>query len=86
MPGFEISQCYISFMDSDEDEPIKKLQGFDKTFIDSGEIEKIEIYLDSKSFSTWNIKTHQWEIKKGVFSILIGSSSNDVRLKDSINL
>ena len=84
--GFEISQCYISFMDCDEDEPIKKLQGFDKTYINSGEIKKIEICLDSKSFSTWDIKNHQWEIKKGVFNILIGSSSNDIKLKDSINL
>ena len=84
--GFEISQCYISFMNSDEDGPIKKLQGFDKTFINSGEIKKIEICLDSKSFSTWDIKNHQWEIKKGVFNILIGSSSNDIKLKDSINL
>ena len=84
--GFEISQCYISFMNCDEDEPIKKLQGFDKTYINSGEIKKIEICLDSKSFSTWDIKNHQWEIKKGVFNILIGSSSNDIKLKDSINL
>ena len=84
--GFEISQCYISFMNCDEDEPIKKLQGFDKTHINSGEIKKIEICLDSKSFSTWDIKNHQWEIKKGVFNILIGSSSNDIKLKDSINL
>ena len=84
--GFEISQCYISFMNCDEDEPIKKLQGFDKTSINSGEIKKIEICLDSKSFSTWDIKNHQWEIKKGVFNILIGSSSNDIKLKDSINL
>ena len=84
--GFEISQCYISFMNSNEDEPIKKLQGFDKTYINSGEIKKIEICLDSKSFSTWDIKNHQWEIKKGVFNILIGSSSNDIKLKDSINL
>ncbi|MDC1099981.1 glycoside hydrolase family 3 C-terminal domain-containing protein [Gammaproteobacteria bacterium] len=84
--GFEISQCYISFMNCDEDEPIKKLQGFDKTYINSGEIKKIEICLDSKSFSTWNIKNHQWEIKKGVFNILIGSSSNDIKLKDSISL
>ena len=44
--GFEISQCYISFMNSNEDEPIKKLQGFDKTYINSGEIKKIEICLD----------------------------------------
>ena len=84
--GFEISQCYISFMNCDEDEPIKKLQGFDKTYINSGEIKKIEICLDSKSFSTWDIKNHQWEIKEGVFNILIGSSSNDIKLKDSINL
>ena len=84
--GFEISQCYISFMNCDEDEPIKKLQGFDKTYINSGEIKKIEISLDSKSFSTWDIKNHQWEIKKGVFNILIGASSNDIKLKDSINL
>ena len=84
--GFEISQCYISFMNCDEDEPIKKLQGFDKTYINSGEIKKIEICLDSKSFSTWDIKNDQWEIKKGVFNILIGSSSNDIKLKDSINL
>jgi beta-glucosidase len=84
--GFEISQCYISFMNCDEDEPIKKLQGFDKTHINSGEIKKIEICLDSKSFSTWDIKNHQWEIKKGVFNILIGSSSNNIKLKDSINL
>ena len=84
--GFEISQCYISFMNCDENEPIKKLQGFDKTYINSGEIKKIEICLDSKSFSTWDIKNHQWEIKKGVFNILIGSSSNDIKLKDSINL
>ena len=84
--GFEISQCYISFMNCDEDEPIKKLQGFDKTYINSGEIKKIEICLDLKSFSTWDIKNHQWEIKKGVFNILIGSSSNDIKLKDSINL
>ena len=84
--GFEISQCYISFMNCDEDEPIKKLQGFDKTYFNSGEIKKIEICLDLKSFSTWDIKNHQWEIKKGVFNILIGSSSNDIKLKDSINL
>ena len=53
---------------------------------EAGEIEKIEICLDSKSFSTWDIKNHQWEIKKGMFNILIGSSSNDIKLKDSINL
>src|SRR6056300_58358 len=84
--GYEISQCYISFADRGDEEPIKKLQGFDKTFINSGETKKIEIYLDSRNFSTWDIETRQWQVKKGKFEILIGSSSNDIRLKDNINL
>ncbi len=84
--GYEISQCYISFADHGNEEPIKKLQGFDKTFINSGETKKIEICLDSRNFSTWDIETRQWQVKKGKFEILIGSSSNDIRLKDHINL
>ncbi len=84
--GYEISQCYISFADRGNEEPIKKLQGFDKTFINSGETKKIEICLDSRNFSTWDIETRQWQVKKGKFEILIGSSSNDIRLKDHINL
>jgi len=84
--GYEISQCYISFADRGDEEPIKKLQGFDKTFINSGETKKIEICLDSRNFSTWDIETRQWQVKKGKFEILIGSSSNDIRLKDHINL
>ena len=84
--GYEISQCYISFADRGNEEPIKKLQGFDKTFINSGETKKIEICLDSRNFSTWDIESRQWQVKKGKFEILIGSSSNDIRLKDHINL
>ena len=61
-------------------------KGFDKTFINSGETKKIEICLDSRNFSTWDIETRQWKVKKGKFEILIGSSSNDIRLKDHINL
>ena len=56
--GYEISQCYISFADRGNEEPIKKLQGFDKTFINSGETKKIEICLDSRNFSTWDIETY----------------------------
>ena len=84
--GYEISQCYISFVNHDDEEPIKKLQGFDKTFINLDETKKIEICLDLRNFSTWDVKTHQWQVKKGKYEILIGSSSNDIRLKDHINL
>ena len=34
----------------DDEEPIKKLQGFDKTFINLDETKKIEICLDLRKF------------------------------------
>lgn len=84
--GDEISQCYISFKDHKKSDPYKKLQGFDKTLIEPGETKEIQIKIESKSFKTWNISKHNWVIEKGVYEILIGASSEDIRLRDEIIL
>ena len=84
--GDEISQCYISFKDHKKSDPYKKLQGFDKTLIEPGETKEIQIKIESKSFKTWDISKHNWVIEKGVYEILIGASSEDIRLRDEIIL
>ena len=84
--GDEISQCYISFKDHKKSDPYKKLQGFDKTLIEPGETKEIQIKIESKSFKTWNISKHNWVIEKGIYEILIGASSEDIRLRDEIIL
>lgn len=54
--------------------------------IEPGETKEIQIKIESKSFKTWNISKHNWVIEKGVYEILIGASSEDIRLRDEIIL
>jgi beta-glucosidase len=84
--GSEISQCYVQPNESDNNEPIKTLQGFDKTFLNPGESKEIEIELSKRNFSSWDLSKNDWDIKYKVYDILIGSSSRDIKLIERINL
>ena len=72
--------------ESDNNEPIKTLQGFDKTFLNPGESKEIEIELSKRNFSSWDLSKNDWDIKCKVYDILIGSSSRDIKLIERINL
>ena len=84
--GSEISQCYVQPNESDNNEPIKTLQGFDKTFLNPGESKEIEIELSKRNFSSWDLSNKDWDIKYKEYDILIGSSSRDIKLIERINL
>ena len=84
--GAEISQCYVEHIIDTKSKPVKKLQGFDKTFLSPQEEKEIEIILNAKSFSEWSLDKKDWEIKKGFYKIHIGASSEDIRLSKQFNL
>ena len=84
--GFEISQCYVQPYKSNNNEPIKTLQGFDKTFLNPGESKEIKIELSKRNFSSWNLSKKDWDIKYKEYDILIGSSSKDIKLVEGIKL
>ena len=84
--GSEISQCYVQPNESDNNEPIKTLQGFDKTFLNPGESKEIEIVLSKRNFSSWDLSKNDWDVKYKEYDILIGSSSRDIKLIERIKL
>ena len=84
--GAEIAQCYIRYSKNLENEPNKTLQGFCKVNIDAHDEKNVEIKLTQRNFSYWSIDAKRWQIKEGSYEILIGSSSENIFLKSSINL
>ena len=50
------------------------------------EEKNVEIKLTQRNFSYWSIDAKRWQIKEGSYEILIGSSSENIFLKSSINL
>ena len=73
-------------MQKEKDEPVKTLQGFNKTKINSSEEVEIEITLNKRSFSSWHLGKGHWEVRPGTYQIMIGDSSNNILLQTEINL
>ena len=84
--GIETAQCYVSFKTIDDSEPEKTLQGFSKIALNPNDESSIEINLNSRNFSSWNVVKRSWEVRAGSYEILIGSSAENVLLQTTINL
>ena len=84
--GIETAQCYVSFKTIDDSEPEKTLQGFSKIALNPNDESSIEINLNSRNFSSWNVAKRSWEVRAGSYEILIGSSAENILLQTAINL
>ncbi|GFZ32360.1 glycosyl hydrolase [Clostridium zeae] len=82
--GMEIAQLYIGCKSKEIFRPKKELKGFTKIFINAGETKTVSIPFDDKTFRYFNVKTNKWEVEESEYEIMIGASSADIRLKDTI--
>lgn len=85
-PGDETVQLYIKPMQSRLKRPIKELKEFDKIHLEPGETKTVEFTLNERDFSYYDEHHKQWVVDSGEYSILIGASSADIRLKKSITM
>jgi len=86
MDGHEVAQCYVAFLNAEEDEPLKTLQSFKKVFIEKNKEIELEISLNKRNFSYWDVDKKDWMVKPGEYRIDIGSSSEKIELSEIIVL
>jgi len=55
-------------------------------FLRPGESKRISIELDQRSFAFFNTTTKQWDAPADTYNILVGSSSQDIRLTGKFKL
>ena len=84
--GDEVSQVYIKLPELSVPTPIKQLKGFKRIHIRQGTSEKIEVMVDKSQLRYWDEKTDAFITPKGTYTILIGASSEDIRLQQKIDL
>ena len=66
--------------------PEKELKGFEKIQLAAGEQKTISINLNEDAFRYFNDAKNEWVMDPGAFDILVGSASDAVKLKATINL
>ncbi|MEK4476237.1 glycoside hydrolase family 3 C-terminal domain-containing protein [Paenibacillus sp. FSL R7-0048] len=82
--GMEIAQLYVGCMSKDIFRANKELKGFTKVFLEAGETKEVTLSFDDKTFRYFNVKTNKWEVEEAEYTINIGASSAEIRLKGTL--
>jgi len=85
-PGMEVAQLYVQDVTSSVPRPVKELKGFQKIALAPDAEAKVHFTLREHDFAFWDSKAHEWLAEPGEFVIMIGASSDDIRLKTTITL
>lgn len=76
--GAEVVQVYVSQRDPSIKRPLKELKGFSKVFVQAGHSKTAQISIERKyAASHWDETRHQWVEERGVYDVLVGTSSAD---------
>lgn len=81
--GDEVAQLYVRDKISTVITYEKDLKGFDRIHLKAGETKKIEFTLKASDLALLN-QHNEWVVEPGEFSIMIGASSEDIRLEDTL--
>lgn len=84
--GEEVVQLYVSYPNSKVERPIKQLKGFRRLMIKKGETKTVDIELKADDLAYWNIDKHAFVTESGKVNLMIGSSSEDIRLNKEITI
>ena len=84
--GKEIVQLYVRDVKSTFARPEKELKGFAKVELKPGQTKTVTFTLDREAFWYFDTQKNAWSTEPGEFEILVGASSRDIRLTDSVTL
>ena len=82
----EVVQIYVGEDNPCVARPAKELKGYDKVFIPKGESAVVNVRLPESAFAFYDVDIHDWRINPGTFTIMVGASSQDIKLKEHIIL
>ena len=84
--GKEIVQLYIHEQRSKVVRPEKELKAFAKIALEPGEEKIVQFDLSKRDFAFYDVSIHDWIVNPGKFDILVGGSSKDLPLKQTIEV
>ncbi len=84
--GAEVVQLYVESTRTPGAAPIQMLKAFKKVSLTPGEEQRIEFHLPPRALAYWDTRTKSWQTKPGTYNLLIGASSCDTRLQQSLSV
>jgi beta-glucosidase len=86
MAGDEVIQVYVRFPDSKVGRPARQLKAFARVPVGKGETKTVSLILKAEDLAYWNEKDRKFTVEPGAVELMVGSSSQDIRLKKMIQV
>jgi beta-glucosidase len=83
--GAEVAEVYAS-LPAAASEPPKRLVGWSKVKLNPGESKEVAVEVDPKYLSIFNVDQNGWQLIPGGYIFLVGGSSQELPLKESVSL
>jgi len=79
--GDEVVQLYIHNVASSVKRPVKELRGFERISLQPGETKTITFTVPGNKLAFYDEKVHAFRVEPGAIDVMLGSSSEDIRLR-----
>jgi beta-glucosidase len=83
--GSEIAEVYAS-LPASASEPPKRLVGWSKVRLNPGESKEVMVDVDPKYLSIFSVQRNGWQLLEGDYVFMVGGSSQDLPLKQTVSL
>jgi beta-glucosidase len=84
--GSEVAQFYTHQEKSVTYQPIKSLRAFQRITLQPGETKTLRFRLPVQQLAYYDTKIHDFAVEPGKFDVLVGSSSEDIRLRGTLDV
>lgn len=84
-PGEEVVQLYLRDRLATVVQPERTLKAFDRIALNAGEVRTVTLHLEHEDFAIVDANM-QWTVEPGTFDVLVGASSEDIRLQGEIEI
>jgi beta-glucosidase len=84
--GAEVAEVYVGDKHAGVPRPVKELKGFARVELNPGETRHVQVTLDRRAFSYYDVKGHQWTVGPGDFDIYVAHSSAAIDLTGKVTM
>ncbi len=84
--GDEVVQLYLRDVAASVVRPLKQLKGFERIHLKPGESRKVKFDVPTNELAFWDINQKAFVIEPGEFKIMVGSSSENIKLHGEFSI
>ena len=85
MAAAEVAQVYVGEQKPSVVRPVKELKGYAKVQLGNGESASVTVHLGNDAFAFYDVDIHDFRVNTGKFNIMVGASSQDIRLETEVD-